>query len=255
MASLGITNTEIKANMATILAVSRDPNEWDADTIADADRFIREGRRRLFDAHDWYFLKKDETFVTVVPVDTGTVTATAGLVTVAAGPTLPTDLATNYLFSPTTAGGLYGIASQAGVTFTLNDTSLTIAVAEDYNLYKYRYDMPSNFAAWLDPIRIENRDKFVWLNEYHTIPEYTLNRVKREGTIRTGEPEDFAVAQIVNSETGTPSMFLEVYPLPVAAHILSGRMRITPGWLLLNLMKMMLIITGGKLAMLKATFD
>ena len=40
MASLGITNAEIKANMATILAVSRDPLEWDPDTTADVDRYI-----------------------------------------------------------------------------------------------------------------------------------------------------------------------------------------------------------------------
>ncbi len=232
MASLGITNTEIKANMATILAVSRDPTEWDPDTIADADRFIREGRRRLFAAHDWYFLKRHETFVTVVPEDTGTITVAAGIVTIAAGPgSIPTVAALNheYLFGPE-SGGLYEIDTKTSESvFTLIDTSLTIAVAEDYNLYKYRYPMPSNFAAWLDPVRIENRDRLRGLNEYHTVPEYTLNRVKREGSIRTGEPEDFAVYQTVATETGIPSMFLEVYPLPVAVHILSGRMRIQPG--------------------------
>ena len=234
MASLGITNTEIKANMATILAVSRDPTEWDVDTIADADRFIREGRRRLFAAHDWYFLKRNETFVTKVPVDTGViVTVTAGVVTLSVGVVPSDNLLETWLFAPED-GGLYEIGVIGGPTiFTLKDTSLTLAT-QDYTLYKFRYPMPSNFAAWLDPVRIENRDKFRGLNEYHTVPEYTLNRVKREGTVRTGEPEDFAVYQTVTTETGIPSLFLEVYPLPVDVHILTGRMRLQPGDALLE---------------------
>lgn len=224
MASLSLSNEEIYKQLATTVGISRNPAAWDDQTLEDMDRCIRSGRRRFFAAHDWSWLEASCVINTKEPFNDGTVAATAGVVDVTGG-TVPTDAA-GQKFAPD-AGLLYDINARTDAdTFTLHDTSVDITAGSDYKIYFTRYPLPANFAAFTSPITVENNTV---VRESVIFPEWTARAFGNQKSLRVGKPELFSITQEVAAETGIPSYYLNVYPLPDQLYSLRFTVRIQPG--------------------------
>lgn len=226
MATLAIDNDEIFANIGTVLGINTSGN-LPPQTADDFDRIIRGGRRKLFLAYDWSFLQHDYP-ISTSPVTEITGSCVNGVITTA--DTIPLLMAGSYKLVPEDEGGLYDIASQTLTTITLNNTSSTLDFdSQTIKLYRYRYALPSNWAAFIDPIVVENWETSTQLSEYGTIPEFQLRGTLNTVNTVTGPPEAFAVTHDVEAETGTVSPYLLVYPLLETGYVLKTRIRIQPG--------------------------
>lgn len=226
MATLSLTNDEVYGHLGFFLSISRNPDDWDDQTEEDVQRIIRSGKRKFFGAHNWGWLEQAFTVVTLAPQTTGTIAIVNGVVTLT-GATFATDLVANYVIVPD-GGGVYKFASRTSTTVaTLYDTSVNVDALSTYALYKVNYAMPANFGGWLDPITRENN---TCVHEMATIPEWEVRAFANRNTVREGAPEAFSVSQFqADEETGIPTYYLTVYPLPNAVHILYSRIRIQPG--------------------------
>ena len=226
MASLGLTNDEIYSELGYLVGISRDNGDWDSVTQADMNRVLRSGRRRFLSASKWNFLKAEYIIPIVAPYAVGTHTTAAGVVTLPTA-TVPTD-GLDYVFAPA-SGGVYSIASrESGTQITLDDTSLTIATAETYNLYKIRYDLPSNFGGWEGPVSVGNHNGRT-MNEVRNLPDFTLRSFANMSRVRTGEPRLFSMTRSQDAETAIATYQMTLFPLPDQAYTISTQYRIAPG--------------------------
>ena len=231
MASLGLSNTEIKANLAMVMGISRNEDladfGWDDQTIADVERIIRSGRRKFFSAHDWHFLTEEYKIQTVAPEASSTVTIVNGVVTRAAG-TWASDAAGQRL---AVGGSVYHVSTRDTATqLTLFDTSVNEDAGTAYKLYTTRYSLPSDFSAFISPVRIENARDGVDLREMAVLPNYSVQSFLSRQSAIARRPEAFAISSVLTTnETGMPTYFLELYPLPDAAYSISTDIRLNPG--------------------------
>ena len=226
MATTAVTVDEIRANLLMSLGLNRDYDQLPAVAQADVDRVWRSGRRKFLAAHDWSFLQTRYTFVVPAKYDTGTITAASGVVTLSGG-TFPTD-SDDYLFIPE-SGNVYSVASRdSGTQITLEDTSVTITPAETFELYRVKFDLPSNFARFLTPLTIEN-SQYDELTELPVFPEFTLRAAGGRSTPVYGRPEAFTIFQTVDDETGVFTPYLKVFPIPDERFVVTGRVQIEPG--------------------------
>jgi hypothetical protein len=227
MASLTLSLDELKSNLAMILGVSRTYSAWDATLIADVNRIIRSGRRRFFSANQWQFLDARYTVLTEAPRDTGTVQVASGVVTLT-GSTFPTTAATNYLIAFDGNQGVYEIGTYTDTTHvTLKDTSLTLDAGTEYTMYKYRFDMPSNFGGTRGPVTTERN---CVIEESAILPDYTLRALTSHETIQTGRPRLFTTYQrVANEDIATPTWFLQIFPLADAVYEIKLDIRLQPG--------------------------
>jgi hypothetical protein len=226
MASLAITLSEVKKNLALLLGISRDIADWDADTASDMERIIRAGRRKFFAAHEWRHLETPYRIVLDAVYDTGTVTVVNGVVTVSSG-TLPADTA-DYVFLPDD-GGVYEIDTRDGDTqFTLVDTTLDLDALTEYEIRRVHYPLPDGFIAFLGPITIENTLDGEVL-EVPVLPEWTVRGLGSRQRVVTDRPELVSVFHTVDDETGVFTPYLTIYPIPDAQYVLTMRVRIEPG--------------------------
>jgi len=228
MASLALTNAELYAELGRLLGISRSSSDWDTVTAADVDRIIRAGRRRFFSASDWKFLYDNNTIPLAAPITTGTVTIVSGAVTLV-GSTFPAaaDIG-NYMFSPQ-GGGAYGIATWTDATnIILDDTTVNADALSTYNLYQYKYDLPSAFGGWAGPISVDNYDG-VYLNESRNLPEYVLRSFANRQNVRTNRPELFSVISTPDSETAIATHQLQIWPFANQLYILRGRYKLVAG--------------------------
>lgn len=230
--TLAITNAETYANIGLVLGTSGSYSEWPTAFQDDAKRIIRAGRRKLFMAHPWSFLEHDCQIVTT-PSTTVTGVCANGVITTS-GSAIPASMTGNYKAYPNTDGGLYDISAQsgtiAGSTITLvNNSAANDFVSQTVSLYKFRYALPSNFAAFIDPVCVENWQTGTQLSEYGTLPEFQIRGSLNKINTTIGPPEIFAVTHDVTAETGDVSPYLLVYPLMDDAYVLKTRIRIQPG--------------------------
>lgn len=233
MATLAISNAETLANIALVLGISRTPSEWDSEVTADVNRIIRSGRRKFFMSNSWQFLQQDYSILTEAPLIITSGTIINGVLTIGG---LPADPVGNYKVVPNTTGGIYDIASTvAGVSITLTNTSINSAAAEKITLYRYRYPLPANFGAFLDPVVVENWSDVTQLREYNTIPYFETLGIINRNLFQTGPPEIFAVNSepVLDgsgaSESGTYTYFFYLYPLVDARYVIRMRFTVQPG--------------------------
>lgn len=236
MATLAINNTEIYAQIGLILGTNRTYAQWPSDLQSDADRIIRAGRRKFFLAYQWSFLEQDYDFVTI---SSSTVVGSClnGLVTTS-GSTIPNSMAGNYKLAPQVDGGLYDVISQSGTaigsTIQLADNSVEFNFnPQTLTLYKFRYQLPTNFSAFLDPIVVENWQDGTQLSEYATLPEFQIRGTLNQINTVIGPPEIFAITHDLGTtsaeETGVFVPYIVMYPLMDTSYTLKTRIRIEPG--------------------------
>lgn len=229
MASLSITLGEVKAQLGMILGVPRAPAQWGTTLAADIDRIIRSGRRRFFSANPggWNFLRQHITILTAAPQTTGTVTVVNGVVTLA-GSTFPTTAATNYLIAIEGIEGLCKIATYTNSTnVTLEDTSVNADALSTYVLYKFRFDMPSNFGGFRGPVTVA-RDTI--MEQAAILPEYEIRAIQSHTTVQTGRPRLFTVSnRVADEDVGIPTWYFEGYPLADAVYEIEGDIILSAG--------------------------
>lgn len=236
MTSLAITNSEIYASIGLILGTNRAYAQWPSDMQSDAQRIIRAGRRKFFLAYQWSFLEHDLPIVTS-PSTTVTGVCVNGVITTS-GSTIPANMAGNYKIYPQSNGGLYDVAAQSGTTIGSTITLVDTSAARDFNsqtitMYQYRYALPANFSAFIDPIVVENWQDGVQLSEYAILPEFQIRGTLNQVNTCVGPPEIFAITHDLGTtaaaETGAFVPYLLTYPLMDNAYTLKTRIRIEPG--------------------------
>lgn len=228
MASLSITNTEIKERLAMLMGVSRTEANWAGNStiLADVNRIIRAGRRKFFSAYDWSFLEVRHDIAIPAPLKTGTIAIVNGVVTLT-GSTFPTNTANQYLFAN---GSLYQINTRDSTTqLTLLDLTINLPAGTKYVLYYARFALPSNFAALVGPFTIENSQIAIELQELPVIPEHQVRGLLSKRTAYAAQPKAFSIFHIVNSETGIATHFINLYPFPDVAYFATARIRVSPG--------------------------
>jgi hypothetical protein len=227
VASLSLTNQEIKQNLAAILGITRTIADWDSTLAADVDRIIRNGRRRFYSSHDWRFLRVHTSFLTSAAQTTGTVTVASGVVTLV-GATFPATVINNYLFE--SPDGFFEVASRDSDTqITLLDTSANAdaAAGSTYGLHQYRFDLPSNFGGFVGPVQLENNDV---LRSYAVIPDFELRTFHNRTAAETGKPKGYAVSsRLADEDLSVPTYYLTIYPLADAAYRIEADIKLVPG--------------------------
>lgn len=158
MANYELNNSEVVRAVLQTAGLSR-TGTLDAATEADVRQIIRSGLRRALwptnkeFAYQWRWLEKTASFPVPALYTTGTITVSAGTITLA-GSTWPSWVLDGFI----SVGGhiLFIDTSPATTTATTTNTQLEIAAGTSYTLYRYRYDLPSDFGEWLGGVVYAN---------------------------------------------------------------------------------------------------
>ena len=195
------------------------------DQTADITDCITDGLRRVYAAHNWSFLRPVVDIVTTAPYATGTITVTAGVVTLTGG-TFPTWAASGVL---TVNNRYYSVSTRDSNTqITLDDTSLTVGTAASYQLARPEIPLDAAFDS------VSNDSDL----NYYPSPEswYPPVKWRHDATIRQLEasnPEfDRPVFYSVRTVTFDPTVgsrkVLALYPAPNQAYTLRVPMILRP---------------------------
>lgn len=157
-------------------------------------------------AHRWTFLFPETTIMTSAPYSTGTVSITAGVVTLSGG-TFPTWAGTAWL---SVAGVQHSVASRtSGTQIVLNDTTVTAAGGTSYTIYRRNYDFPSNFHAIDGGMVSLNSGSFLPLKNVDV--RYIDENLPYAW--ETGVPQMFATVESAPGTTGVTHQFT-LKPIP-----------------------------------------
>lgn len=152
MASLSLKTSEIVRAVLQTIGAGRLASRMDASTEADVRAIIRDGLRRFFFpmvgeyVYQWRWLEKHCPIPVNDKYDTGTIAVAAGVVTLTGGtfPTWATNgfirVSNHVLFITTRTDGTHLVTS---------NTALTVVAGTEYEMYCFRYALPSDFAEWL----------------------------------------------------------------------------------------------------------
>lgn len=223
MASLQLTRAEVFSNLSTLLGVNRTYGSLDSQTQSDFQRVWRSGFRKFLAAHEWRHLEERHTFVIPAAQESSTITVVDGVVTLASG-TWPSWAANGVLI---TSEGVFEVNTRDGDTqLTLYDTSYDDAALTTYVLRPVKFDLPSNFARFIEPLTLENQQSHE-LDELPMLPEWTLRAVGGNVTPILDKPEAFTLFQSVDETTNAFTPFLKVYPIPDAQYTVTGVIGVT----------------------------
>lgn len=188
------------------------------------DRRLRDGLRRFYSAHDWKFLRPRATLSTVAPYSTGTVAATAGVVTLTGG-TFPSWAASGALMVNNIS---YTVSTRDNDTqITLEDTSVSITSGTSYELAQLYYNLPDSFSGeFLGPLTYHPG-----LNEGYTqiqILDERVLRNYRQGVDATAAPCAAAILPKTFDPTVGERWQITFWPLPDAVYQFTYRYRVHP---------------------------
>jgi hypothetical protein len=140
--SMAITYGTLKGRVGHYLFGIR--SSFSADQVLDINDCIADGLKRVYTAHDWSFFRPLVDVTTTAPYATGTVTVSAGVVTLTGG-TFPSWAADGFLY---VNGKSYAVATRtSGTVLTIGDSSLAIATGVTYQLGRPEVPMPAEFDA------------------------------------------------------------------------------------------------------------
>ena len=151
-ASLSITNEEIVRAVLQVMGSGRTAVNMDSATEADLRQIIRDGLRRFYFPmvgeypYQWRWLEKHHAISVDAKYTTGTITVSGGTITLAGG-TWPTWLTDGFI---RVSGHVLFVTVRTSDTLaTASNTALSVAGGTTYELYRYRYSLPSDFSEWL----------------------------------------------------------------------------------------------------------
>jgi hypothetical protein len=160
MATLQLTNAEIVRAVLMEMGLGRE-GQMDVSTEADVRAILRDGLRRAYFptigdsyAYQWRWLEKHASFNVPAHFTTGTIAVASGTITFTGAGTLPTWIEDGFI---SVDGHILFITDNpTASTATTSNTQLTVTAGAEYTLFRYRYDLPSDFSEWLGGVVYAN---------------------------------------------------------------------------------------------------
>ena len=200
-------------------------SNWTEEEERNIGDCLHDGLSRVYAAHDWSFLHPIADVSTTAPYDTGTITVTAGVVTLTGG-TFPTWAANGVL---QVNNRYYSVASRNSATqVTLDTTSVTVATASGYKLARPEIPLDESFDS------VTNDSDLT----YYPSPDcwYPPVKWRHDATIRQLEgtnpefdrPVFYSVRTVRFDPTVGSRKVLALYPTPDQAYTLRVPMHLRP---------------------------
>lgn len=207
--------------------MDRSDSNWDANEQIDVRACIRAGLRKFFNpitpdgtVHQWRFLERQFTASYQAPYSTGTIQVTDGVVT-GTGTTFPSGWPGNAIMR--IEGETYYVDSRDSTTqITLNQLGLTVAAGTTYELHQWRYDMPSDFAEFIDGVVYANGTQSQLLQNTN---EQEV-RLRQHTNFLEGNTQMFALYH--GDNPNTQRWYMSVWPVFDAGSFIVGTYRISP---------------------------
>ncbi len=191
------------------------------DQTDDIEECLKDGLHDVYTAHSWSFFRPVKEITTTAPYSTGTITIASGVVTLLGG-TFPSWAAVGVL---KVGNDYYDVDTRDGDTqVTLEDTTVTLAVASSFELGRPEYDLPTAFEAiegdlayepgqsdFYPPVRQKDDGEILRLcqdDPYHDRPLY------------------YGIRTVEFDPTVGSLRRLALYPTPDAAYVLKARMKL-----------------------------
>lgn len=231
--TLSVGYLEIAREIGYVLSYGRDSSAWGVvgtpgTNFFEIDEVIQRGLRQFYNppmlegeqtAHEWTFLRPTTTLTTTAPYETGTVTAVAGVVTLAAG-TWPSWAAQGEL---EISGSTYSVASRdSNSQLTLDDVSVAASAGSTYSLSRPAYTLPDSFGGKDGPmsyaVNTSGSSKIHWVDEVDI-----RDQLASPAGSLSAKPRIVAVRP--QSSDGTTGQRFEAvfWPTPDAAYVLTYR--------------------------------
>ncbi len=200
-------------------------SNWTEEEERNIGDCLHDGLSRVYAAHDWSFLHPIADVSTTAPYDTGTITVTAGVVTLTGG-TFPTWAANGVL---QVNNRYYSVASRNSATqVTLDTTSVTVATASGYKLARPEIPLDESFDS------VTNDSDLT----YYPSPDcwYPPVKWRHDATIRQLEgtnpefdrPVFYSVRTVRFDPTVGSRKVLALYPSPDQVYTLRVPMHLRP---------------------------
>ena len=196
---------------------------FSADQTEDIEECMDDGLSSVYNAHNWSFFRPVKEITTTAPYATGTVTIASGVVTLVGG-TFPSWAAFGVLKN---GDDYYDVDTRDGNTqITLEDTSVTDAVASSYELGRPEYEMPTGFESIEGDLTYEpGQSDF-----------YPPIRQRDDGEILRRQQDDpyhdrpiyYGIRTAEFDPTVGSKRRLTLYPTPDAAYVIKARMILRP---------------------------
>jgi len=196
---------------------------YTADQTTDIVECISDGLERVYTSHTWSFFRPIKTITTTAPYSTGTITIASGVVTLVGG-TFPSWAAYGVLKID---DDYYDVNTRDGNTqITLDDTSVTEAVAHSYELGRPEYDLPTGFECIEGDLTYEpgQSDFYPPVTQ---IDDGELLRLQQDDPYHD-RPIHYAIRTGVFVATVGSTRRLTLHPTPDAAYVLKARMKLRP---------------------------
>lgn len=232
---LDATRSDLRVLIARYKGLNRDPTKWGDNNTADIDEIVKSGERMFYQPsmmpneqsiHVWSFLNPVGEFALEGAYSTGTVDITTGTVTLTTG-TWPSWAAEADLVVD---GASYRVASRTSNSeIVLEDTSVTGINDETYSLEQWQVDLPSDFAAFLEPMLHYLGEDSVWHDAKGVGAAQIFRRRQQPALSATvSYPDIFAVVPLSGDRTTNQRFRLMVDPAPSAAVTLTGQYKSNP---------------------------
>jgi hypothetical protein len=157
--SLNLLNSEVFRAALNAAGIGRTVGNLSAAEEADLRAIVRAGLRRFFfplsngQPYQWRWLERFHTISAPDSYTTGTVTISAGVITLAGG-TWPSWAANGFM---SVDGHIVFVETRTSDTLlATNHTELTVAAGTTYELFQYRFDLPTDFAEWTGAVTYAN---------------------------------------------------------------------------------------------------
>ena len=202
---------EFRARIGDFLGIGRDPASvtapWSNTDIARVDEIINQALRRVLGHYDWGFLKVTDTFSTVAPFTTGTVSSVGTTITLVGG-VWPLTAADGELV---VLGISYPVASRTSDTVIILDVSPKADfAAEPFELRQRDYQMPDAFGGPLigDLHLIAEESMSIPLR---FVPQARIRDRRAQGN-RTGRPLEVSIRPKPSDGTTGQRFEINIWP-------------------------------------------
>ena len=196
---------------------------YSADQTSDINECIQDGLNDVYTAHKWSFFRPISTITTTAPYTTGTVTVAAGVVTLVTG-TWPSWAASGVFKLDE---DYYEVKTRdSNSQITLEDTSVTDAVASTYELGRQEYDLPTTFEAIEGDLTYEpgQSDFYPPVKQRH---DDQIRRMLQDDPY-WDRPIYYGIRTVEFDRTVGSRRRLTLYPTPDAVYVLRARMKLRP---------------------------
>lgn len=197
----------------------------DSGQLAKINDCISDGLKRVYAAHEWSFFRPLADVTTTAPYATGTITIASGVVTLAGG-TFPSWAADGILMVD---NKYYAVASRgSGSQITLNNTSISIATASNYQLARPEIPMDASFDSIANDSDLAfHPGQDQWYQSVCQRHDTTIRKME-SGTPEFNRPVFYSVRTSRFDPAVGSRKVLAFYPAPDEAYVLRVPMILRP---------------------------